>query len=187
MHSCRMHSTHFSDCLSGGGGLPYPLGRHLSRQTPPGHTPLGRYTSLGRYTPLADKPPGQTPHPSQTHPLGRHPWQTSPPVDTPWQTPWANSSLPHCTLGYTPPPHCMLRYTPCGQKEWHTPVKTLLFRNHCCGRYKKQQTNVDTCPIPVTLRVVQYIPNDVFRFSAPLMCSWKWCQIRMLHRLLPSW
>ena len=73
--------------------------------------PLWMQTPLDAEAPLQADPSRQTP---QADPLERSPF-----ADPPRQTPWMQTPIGR--------PHC-------GQKEWHTLVKTLPSRNYCCGR-----------------------------------------------------
>ena len=121
-------------CLGGGGCLPHHPAQYMLGYTPPAQCMLG-------YTPPWPVHAGiHIPLPS-TCPVHTHPAQ--------------------CMLGYTPPAQCMLGYTPpCPVHAgihiplpstcWDTPtphphpvdrildtymlMKTLPFRNYCCGR-----------------------------------------------------
>ena len=120
---------HLSIILFTEGALPYPLGRHPSRQVPPADTKLGRYPPPRQIPPLGKHLPGKIPPlwadttPLGRQPVGIYPLQTPSWADTPRQiTPGRYPRGRHHPLSrhnplgrhppaQTPPAQCMLGFS----------------------------------------------------------------------------
>ena len=86
-------------------------------------------------------PPPATHAPCHTHPSPSTPFTMHAPFTT--HAPFTMHASPLChacsNLSHMLPSPCMpptfaTHVPPPGQKEWYTLVKTLSFRNYCCGR-----------------------------------------------------